>query len=262
MKIAKILLVLLALFPAFLIAQERGNLSKKGNLSLGIAAQHDAAFPGARKTHVLPIPLINWEQDYLFIRSSKGMEEAGVRWQINDEFAVGSQLVFELGRNSDDSIFLQELKMPDIPYGVSAGVQAQYSTKIGPAPVDALLRLRQRSGSQRGALADVRVEVGVYGNRFIGVQTYVQSTWANRQAMNSDFGIKPVNASFVEILPYEAEAGLRNYLVGVAGKLDLDAEWMAIGSIEYNSLIGDAADSPITEKKTSQAVTLGVMYKF
>lgn len=261
MKIVKTLVTLLLLSPLCSLAQEFSP-EKGQSLAIGMAAQRNAAFPGAHRTHILPIPLIHWERGVLFIRSSKGMEEAGARWQLTDDFSAGSQIVFELGRDSDDSLLLQQLRMPNIPHGTSVGVHAEYSTHIGPAPVDALLRLRQRNGSQRGALADVRIEVGVYGNKYVGVQTYVQSTWANREAMDSDFGVKADNAAFIGIPAYQADAGLRNYLVGVAGKLDLDTEWMAIGSVEYNTLIGDAADSPVTEQKNSQAITLGVMYKF
>lgn len=72
-------------------------------------------------------------------------------------------------------------------------------------------------------MADLRIEAGVYGIDTIGVETYVQAIRANQQAMNSDFGVKPVNAAFAGISPYKADAGLRNYLIliGVAGKIEL-----------------------------------------
>ena len=261
MKKSTLIKFWLVLFPLTILSTLALAQEKKPSTLIGIGLQQDAAFPGAEQTQVLPVPLISWQANNFFMRSGRGMEEAGVHWQLNDNFTLGSQLAFELSRDSKDSKFLQQARMPNIAYGVSAGVHAEYSTHIGPAPVDTLLRLRQRSGAERGALADLRIEVGIYGTDTLGVQTYVQTTWANQQAMNSDFGVKPVNAAFAGISPYQADAGLQNYLIGVAGKIDLSIDWIAVGTVEYKSLTGDASDSPVTEKKNSEAITLGVIYR-
>lgn len=228
----------------------------------GLAIQHDADYLGAPDSKYLPIPLFSWEQDSFFLRSSKGIEEAGIHWQFDNGFTLGSQLAVELGRDSKDSELLKQLKMPDIPYGASLGVHLEHSTHIGPAPLSTLLRLRQRSGSDRGALADLRMELGIYGTDRIGLQTYVQTTWANQTAMRSDFGIKAVNASYSDIQPYSPTSGIRDTVIGLAGKFDINPDWMLVASLERKQLRKEATDSPITEEKNANIFTVGAMHRF
>lgn len=228
----------------------------------GLALQSDAAYLGATKREAFLIPLVNWQTGKLFARSTRGIGEAGVRWQLDSGFSFGSQVALELGRDSHDSALLQQLNMPDIAHGASLGVHVEYATTIGPAPLSTLIRLRQRSGAERGALADIRLELGVFGNDRLGLQTYLQGTWANQRAFMSDFGIEPANAANGNIAAYSPDAGFRDLVVGLAGKIDLNRKWMVVSAIERRQLRGDAASSPIAEQDTGNILTLGTLYRF
>ena len=142
------------------------------------------------------------------------------------------------------------------------GVHVEHSTHIGPAPLSTLIRLRQRSGSDRGALADLRMELGIYGSGRIGLQTYVQATWANQTAMMSDFGIKALNASYSDIQPYSPTSGIRDTVIGLAGKIDINPDWIVVASLERKQLRDNAAKSPITEEKNANIFTIGTMHRF
>lgn len=229
---------------------------------LGLALQSEASYLGAAKEEISVIPLVNWQTGHFFARSSKGIGEAGAHWQLDNGFSLGSQVALELGRDSQDSALLQQLKMPDIAHGASLGVHLEYDTAIGPAPLSTLIRLRQRSGSQRGALADIRLELGVFGTDTLGLQTYLQATWANQRALRSDFGIQPENAAYINSAAYSPAAGIRDLVVGLAGKIDLNRKWMVVSAIERRQLRGDAASSPIAEQKNSNILTLGTLYRF
>lgn len=249
------LFALVSLLALPVAAQEQPHL-------LGIGIQRDAAYLGAEKEKYLPVPLINWQAGRFFARSGKGLVESGLHWQLGNGFALGPQLAVELGRNSDDSALLQQLQMPDITYGGSLGLHAEHSSFIGPAPISSLLRLRQRSGSGRGALLDLRVEVGVFATGTLGLQTYIQATWANQQAMESDFAIKTQNAAYANIPAYAPEAGARDLVLGLAGKLDLDKNWLLVFALERKQLHGHAAASPLSEQKNCNIFTLGTIYRF
>jgi outer membrane protein len=248
-------IALLAALSLPIAAQEQPRL-------LGIALQSDAAYLGAAKERTLLIPLVNWQSGRFFARSTKGIGEAGLRWQLENGFALGSQLALELGRDSDDADLLQQLQMPDIGYGASLGAHLEHSATIGPAPLTTLLRLRQRSGSERGALADIRLELGVFGTDTLGLQTYIQATWGNRRALMSDFGIKPANAAVINMASYAPDTGIRDTVVGLAGKIDLNRKWMVVAAVERKQLRGDAASSPITEQKNTSILTLGSLHRF
>jgi len=152
--------------------------------------------------------------------------------------------------------------MPDISYGASLGVHLEYDTLLGPAPLSTLVRLRQRSGSQRGALADIRLELGVYGKDTLGLQTYLQATWANQRAFMSDFGVAPEYAVHINTSAYLPAAGVRDLVLGLAGKIDLNRKWMVVSAIERRQLRGAAANSPIAEQSNSNILTLGTLYRF
>lgn len=259
MKIHCLLALLVALAQPLtalaLAAEEQPHL-------LGLALQSDAAYLGAEKQETFVIPLINWQTGKLFARSSKGIGEAGIHWQLDNGFSLGSQVALELGRDSRDSALLQQLKMPDIADGASLGVHLEYTTMIGPAPLSTLVRLRQRSGSERGALADIRLELGIFGNDSLGLQAYLQGTWANQRALMSDFGVAPANAAHGAIAAYSPAAGIRDLVVGLAGKIDLNRKWMVVSAIERRQLRGDAASSPLAEQHNSNILTLGTLYRF
>ena len=70
-----------------------------------------------------------------------------------------------------------------------------------------------------------------------------------------DFGLKPANAAYGGLLPYEPEADLRDVVVGIAGKIDINQDWMAIAAIEHKQLSGDAAASPLPKELTTPPVT-------
>ncbi|MNT60828.1 MltA-interacting protein MipA [compost metagenome] len=41
-----------------------------------------------------------------------------------------------------------------------------------------------------------------------------------------------------------------------------DARWSAVTTVGVNTLVGDARDSPLTEKKTNVFANVGVVYAF
>lgn len=253
---------LIALFFTLSFTTALPALAQEPSRWAGIAIQQDAEYLGAPDTTLLAIPLVNWEAGQFFIRSGKGLEEAGAHWQLSHGFAVGSQIAVELGRDSQDSDLLNQLQMPDIPHGLSLGMHLEHSTSIGPAPLYSLLRVRKRSGPDRGALADFRMELGIFGTDTLGLQTYVQATWGDSDAMNSDFGIKPLNASNINSQAYVAAGGLRDTVIGLAGKVDIADDWMLVASVERKRLRDQAAASPIAQKPDSTIITAGVLHRF
>jgi len=165
---------------------------------------------------------------------------------------IGAQLAYEEGRKSSDSSFLRERNVTDLSAGVSYGVLAEWETKLGPAPVLLLARVRQQVRSDRGAQADLRATVGVYRNGPFQAGIFGQATWANRKSMRTYYG-QP---------GFDASGGLLFASAGLLGSYDIDPRWAVIGSIEGRRLQGDAARSPLAEKKSSYYAVAGVAYRF
>lgn len=50
--------------------------------------------------------------------------------------------------------------------------------------------------------------------------------------------------------------------IGLLGSFDLAPHWVIVGSAEARHLHGDAAGSPLTERKTNAYVSADLAYRF
>src|SRR2546430_395328 len=126
------------------------------------------------------------------------------------------------------------------------------SASPGAAPVLLLARVRSQVRSDRGAQADLRATVGVYRNGPFQAGIFGQATWADRKSMRRYYG-QP---------GFDASGGLLFASAGLLGSYDIDPRWSVIGSIEGRRLQGDAARSPLAEKKSSYDAVAGLAYRF
>jgi outer membrane scaffolding protein for murein synthesis (MipA/OmpV family) len=77
-------------------------------------------------------------------------------------------------------------------------------------------------------------------------------TWADRKSMRTYYG-QP---------GFDPSGGLLFATGGLLGSYDIDPRWALIGSVEGRRLQGDAARSPLAEKKSSYYAFAGIAYKF
>src|SRR5204862_6366855 len=103
-----------------------------------------------------------------------------------------------------------------------------------------------------GARADLRATVGVYRNGPFQAGICGQATWADRKSMRRYYG-QP---------GFDPSGGLLFASAGLLGSYDIDPRWAVIGSIEGRRLQGDAARSPLAEKRSSYDAVAGLAYRF
>ena len=198
------------------------------------------------------MPILDYDNSLLFARSVQGVLEGGAHAALGSGFTIGAQLAYEEGRKASESSLLRERNVADLGAGASYGVHAEWETQLGPAPVLLLARVREQMRSDRGAQADLRATIGVYKNGPFQAGIFGQATWANHKSMRTYYG-QP---------GFDASGGLLFASIGLLGSYDIDPRWAVIGSIEGRSLQGDAARSPLTEKKSSYYAVAGVAYRF
>ena len=56
--------------------------------------------------------------------------------------------------------------------------------------------------------------------------------------------------------------GLLSTSLGLIWSYDLAAHWLLVGNLEGRRLQGDAARSPLTERRSNTYATVGVAYQF
>jgi len=219
---------------------------------IGPALRSRPAYDGSRSQDVDVVPLLDYDSGPLFARTVQGVLEGGVHAQVGSGFTIGAQLAYEEGRKASEAGFLRERNVADLGVGASYGVHAEWDTKLGAAPVLLLARVRQQVRSERGAEADLRATVGVYKNGPFQAGIFGQMTWADGKSMRTYYG-QP---------GFDPSGGLLFASAGPLGSYDIDPHWTVMASIEGRRLQGDAARSPLAEKKSSYYAVAGVAYRF
>jgi outer membrane scaffolding protein for murein synthesis (MipA/OmpV family) len=230
---------------------------------LGAAVRTRPAYDGSRSQTTDLVPVIRYYGQPWFARTTQGILEGGLHWNLGSGLAAGLQLAYEEGRDTSESSFLRERNFTDdVDASGSIGAHVEWDTKIGPAPVGLLARYRQNVDSDRGALADLRLNVGVYGDRGATLVVFSEATWGSSKANATFYGVTPQQSAASGFAVYEPGSGLKQVALGLIGGYDLSRHWTLVGSIQERWLQGDVAKSPLAEKKGSTYANAGIAYRF
>jgi len=229
-------LAALLLLPAAVLAAEEPPQDELGTL-LGLGVRSRPDYDGASKQELEPIPVIRYYGRTLFARTTQGILEGGARFALARGLDAGVQLAYEGGNDRTD-----------VDPGASIGVHLEWDTRIGPAPINVLGRVRRHLDSDLGTQADLRVAVGIYGSSTLRAWLFGQATWASDDWVRSYYTA--------------GDGGLLFTSAGIEGTYDLSRHWVALASFSVRRLHGDAASSPITEDKTNYYASAGVAYRF
>jgi outer membrane scaffolding protein for murein synthesis (MipA/OmpV family) len=221
------LLVLLAL-PLIAAAEDDYTL-------FGAGVRTRPKFDGSADRTVDLVPQVRYYGRPWFARTTQDLLEGGARWNLRPGLDTGVQLAYEQGPLDHD---------PD----ASIGVHLETDRNIGPAPVNALVRLRQHLNTNRGTELDARATVGVYGGHGLAAGLFAQTTWASEKKFEAYYGVH--------------QSGLLLVSVGALASYDLSHRWTLLGSIESRRLGDEAARSPIVERRSGIYATTGLAYRF
>ena len=238
----------LLILPTFAFAQKADD----NPTLLGAGLRARPAYDGSASQRADLIPVVRYYGKSLFARTTQGILEGGARMQAAPGLAIGAQVAYEPGRKQSESALLRARTAPDLGPNASVGLHAEWDAKLGPAPFTLLGRLRQNLDDDRGAQADLRATVGVFQRQAVSIGLFGQSTWANSRYVRTFYGHPGVPAG----------GGLLHLGAGVLGSVDLGRHWVAVGSLEGRRLKGDAADSPLVERRSNWYGSAGLAYRF
>ena len=152
--------------------------------------------------------------------------------------------------------------MPDIKRGASLGVQMEWDHTFGPVPVTLLGRVRKHTESDGGTQADLRLSVGVFKSGPVSAGVFTLGTWADSKSANRLYGVTPAQSAAGGLAAFRADSGLLSTSVGLLGSFDLGPQWLIVGSVEVRRLGGDAARSPLAERRSNHAASIAATYRF
>jgi MipA family protein len=254
---------LLTLFAALLPAAALAQIVPDDYILLGAAVRTRPAYDGSLSQRTDLVPVIRYYGQPWFARTTQGILEGGLHWELGSGLATGFQLAYEEGRKSSESAFLSDHNFTDdVDPGASLGAHLEWDTKIGPAPIFLLARYRQNLDADRGSLLDLRLNVGVYGSGRAIVALFGEATWGSSKANGAFYGVTPAQSAASGFAVYQPGSGLRHVSLGVIGSYDVSRHWTLVGALQQRWLQDDVARSPLAEERQSIYANAGIAYRF
>lgn len=253
------------LAAAFLIAGGAAHAADlepgEWSASLGAGALIGPEYPGAKSTTVSPIPLVDiayradwFLVDTIFLNTRDGL---GLVMLRQGAFSFGGSIGYAPGRDEDDAARLHGLG--DIDGGARAGLFAE--AEFGALGLS--LRVDRGLGDIEGTTvtAGAAYLQGLGENLMLVGQ--IEAVWADDDHMQQWFGIDQGQAARSAYFGrYNAEAGFRDVSISVTALYSLSESWRVSGTAGMSRLLGDAADSPITQRENQPFGMLGLSYSF
>ncbi|HKQ24259.1 MAG TPA: MipA/OmpV family protein [Burkholderiales bacterium] len=229
---------------------------------IGVGARVRPAYEGADTNRVDPIPYLRLYGEHFFARTTQGILEVGWRTRPFGGVVFGAQLAYEEGIKADESAFLTEHHFADLDPSVSLGLHAEGDWKIGPMPLNVLLRYRHDVDSDNGSQADLRATAGILSWGRMRAGLFWQVTWGDEKSAQRYFGITPQQAATTGLPAYSPGSGARSIQAGLLGDVDIAKHWLGLWGITYQRLQDDTAGSPIVQDRNNWYANAGIAYRF
>lgn len=228
---------------------------------LGLGLRSRPAYEGSESQHTELVPVVRYLGPTWFVRSTQGVLEGGTRLEFAPGLHAGAQLAYEPGRRTAESDLLAQHAVTSIGRGASLGLHLEWDADVGPVPVTLLGRLRRHTDSDRGTQADLRLSVGAFKNGPVAAGLFVQGTWADRRSAQAFYGITPDQATITGLPAFEAGSGWLSASGGLLWSIDLGRNWIAVGNLALHRVQGDAARSPLNERRWDHEATAGLAWR-
>ena len=176
-------------------------------------------------------------------------------------FALVAQ--FDPGRKDKDTSTLnptpgdQRLAgMGNVRSSTEAGVGIGY----GPLMVVARQALSERGA--KGAQVDMTVEIPWSVSDRLGLRFALGATWANRDYLQTYFGVTAAQARATSFSVYTPKSGCRKVEASVGAEVAVAPSWKLQANVGFSRLGDDAAASPLVGRRNGASAALSVAYEF
>ncbi|TGV07157.1 MipA/OmpV family protein [Alcaligenaceae bacterium 429] len=226
--------------------------------TIGVGVGFIPKYEGAEDYRALPSPIIDYKNGNFFISPRAGLPSAGWQTEITNDWSAGVFLGMGLGRRASMSSHLTGTDR--IKFHGNAGVFTEWrpgNWALGAAYYQAL-------HNGYGGVAEFRGSYQVWSAAGTTFRVGANTEWASGDSMKTFFGVKQheANASGGRLTRYNPSSGFKSASLFGTWNQELSQNWNLVGVLGFKRLLGDAADSPIVEDKTSVFGSVGVTYSF
>lgn len=224
------------------------------NVTIGAGALVVPEYEGSKDLRIFPLPLVDvtW-RERIFVNPTDGIGVYAVR---SDHVTLGVSVTYAIGRDASRSPKLRGLK--DISDTARPRVFGRLD--LGPFYLDA--GVSRDVGGSKGVLADAGAGVAVPLTSRFQLTAGANVSYGDARYMRTFFGVTPEQGAASGLRTYTIGAGLRRADAQVGMTYRLSRHWLLIGTAGTGRLAGDAARSPVVERRWQPFGQFAVGYRF
>jgi outer membrane scaffolding protein for murein synthesis (MipA/OmpV family) len=225
---------------------------------IGASTEFQPHYDGSSRYGFLSGPALDIRyRDIAFLSLGEGL---GVNLLRDRNYRGGIALTYDLGREVSRRSARRGLDSIDPAPEVKAFFE--YVWLASAIPVTLRANVRHAIGGYDGLVADLNAYLPLTGSQqfvfFVGPSV----TFADANYMQSFFGISHEQAARSHRPEYNASAGFKSISLGSNATWFMTENWLLNGQAAVVELLGDAADSPTTERITQYSLSFTVGYQF
>jgi MipA family protein len=229
-----------------------GRQAAEWNVMLGAGIRVEPKFEGSKDFTAIPIPMISADIGPYVTVGPMGVTINA--WQY-EGLSVKGHLGQDFGRDEDDAKHLDGLG--DIDSSAVLGVELTYELM----PLEFSLSVDQNIGGSDGLSAKFGTAFKVPLDAFMfSIGSSV--TWADDNYMEAYFGVTGSQSISSGLSEFDAEAGFKRVDLELSGMYFINDHWVARGDVGFGYLLGDAADSPVSQENLQPFAMFILGYKF
>jgi len=229
-------------------------------VTLGAEGRVLPTYEGSSNYRFLPVPLFDIRRAGTPRHFQSPRDGASIGIVEFDNFRLGPTLKVRLPRREGDDAKLRGLD--DVNFAVELGGFAEYWFTPW---LRARGELRQGVSGHHGLTGDLAADVVMPVTPQLTLSGGPRLSFDSGKTMQTYFGVDPAQSVLSGLPVYNPSGGVRSYGAGVMARYEITPQWATHLFVEYERLIGPAADSPLVALRGSrdQVTTgLGVTYSF
>lgn len=242
-------------------------------LMLGIGAGFDAKYAGAKKIEAGVLPMLDYSMSNGFFASTM----RGIGWRgSSGPLGYSASLGLRGGRDDKDKKGIsggsKELKgMGEIKaigtlnlglsYSLADTVQLSAGVEL-PLSKSKDKDIAQLKDARHGRVFRLGAEASVWSDDRHELSIGFSASAGDKKYTQAFFGVSPAQAAVSKYAVYAPKSGFHALDASVSWKYKIDSKWGVMSSLGATRLLGDAAKSPLVQRKSTPTGMVMLTYLY
>ena len=191
--------------------------------------------------------------------------QRGLIWNAVEagRFRLALVAQFDPGRKDRDTSTLNPTPGDQRLAGMgNVHARTEAGVGIGYGPVMLVARQSLGERSAKGAQVDMTAEFPWSLSDRFSLRVAVGATWADRDYMQTYFGVTTAQAQATSFSVYTPKSGCRKVEASVGAEYAMASSWKLQANVGFSRLGDDAAASPLVGRRNAASAALAVAHEF